>query len=207
MTFSAEQLKLLRAPLDDSRVKTREKNRLTLRYVEGHDVIDQANAVFGYEMWSYRIASLELHGRVWVARVEVTVMADGAITSREDVGVGVPAASRDAEPSDDAIETAVKAAVTDALKRALRTFGNAFGNSLYDKGDGDQGEQSQQASAAPQQRAPARQQAKPEDRNCDQCGAPMNYREGTTRDGKPYRAYFCSTKCGASPVWLDRGQR
>jgi hypothetical protein len=30
----------------------------------------------------------------------------------------------------------------------------------------------------------------------------MVLRSGTTRDGRPYSAWFCSAKCGQKPIWL-----
>ena len=204
MPFSESQLEQLQARIDDGRVHTRRKQGMELRYLEGHDVIDMANTIFGYHAWSYRITKLEPAGGdgsgLWLATVHLTVTsADGEAVTREDVGVGIPAVARDSgEASPDAQETAIKGAVTDALKRALRTFGNAFGNSLYDKGDG----------AAPaKEEAPARLQRvgdapAGEARSCPGCDQPMVLRNGTTRDGRPYSAWFCSAKCGQKPIWL-----
>ena len=136
MTFSPAQLEMLQAPLEPARISTRKKQGVTLRYVEGHDVIDRANAIFGFHGWEYGVTKVDYVGNVWVATVLLTALTpDGERVTREDVGVGIPASPRDSAPSPDANETAIKGAVTDALKRALRTFGNAFGNSLYDKED------------------------------------------------------------------------
>jgi len=38
---------------------------------------------------------------------------------------------------------------------------------------------------------------------CKGCGASTTYREGTTKTGKPYRAYFCNDKCGAKPYFIN----
>lgn len=107
-------------------------------YIEGWHAISEANRIFGFDGWSYRIDnlsqdSLELatgqKGEQWQAAYTciVTVIVDGV--TRQDVGFG----SGFAKQKGDAIEGATKEAVTDALKRALRTFGNPFGLALYDK--------------------------------------------------------------------------
>jgi DNA recombination protein Rad52 len=198
--FSSSQLEQLEARIDEARVHTRRKQGIELRYLEGHDVIEMANTVFGYHAWSYQLTKLELAAGVWVATILLSVTTpEGETIQREDVGVGIPAVARDAgEASPDAQETAIKGAVTDALKRALRSFGNAFGNSLYDK-DAPTGRDEQ----------PARLQSRilegadaEEARTCPSCDEPMVLRSGTTRDGRPYSAWFCSAKCGQKPVWL-----
>jgi predicted RNA-binding Zn-ribbon protein involved in translation (DUF1610 family) len=108
--------------------------------------------------------------------------------------------ARDAdEATSDAVETGIKGAVSDAVKRCLRTFGAAFGNSLYAK-----------STPAPVQQQQQRQVNQStgeitddgEDRPCPNCDQPMVLRSGTTRDGRPYSAWFCSAKCGAKPIWL-----
>lgn len=195
MPFSAAQTSALAAPLGDDLIHTRRKQGIELRYLEGHDAIDQANAIFGYLAWSYQVTKLEMLAGVWVATVLLTVTApDGGSAGREDVGVGIPAVARDAEyATPDAQETAIKGAVTDALKRALRTFGNAFGNGLYDKPEPAGGEQRQQQ----QQENVDGGETHP----CPSCDQPMVLRSGTTRDGRPYSAWFCSAKCGQKPIW------
>lgn len=37
---------------------------------------------------------------------------------------------------------------------------------------------------------------------CKSCGSSTTYREGTTKTGKPYKAYFCNAKCGAKPYFV-----
>ncbi len=200
MPFSTNQLEQLQARIDEARVHTRTKNRLELRYLEGHDVIDMANSVFGYHAWSYKVTRLEVASAVWLATVVLTVNTpDGETIEREDVGVGVPAVPRDQSvASPDAEETAIKGAVTDALKRALRTFGNAFGNSLYDKADN--------YAATHRDEQPMRiarsEDSDEETRTCPSCDQPMVLRNGLTRDGRPYSGWFCSAKCGQKPFWV-----
>ena len=139
--FDKKQLEILNQELDSSRIKTREKGNISLSYIEGHDVIETANKVFGFGNWSYSISKLEQvsqeqnqnqnHVICYKAIVQVLVHSENHSQelSREDVGFGTGVAKTLA----DAHEGAAKEAVTDALKRAMRSFGNQFGNSLYDK--------------------------------------------------------------------------
>ena len=139
--FDKKQLEILNQELDSSRIKTREKGNISLSYIEGHDVIETANKVFGFGNWSYSISKLEQvsqeqnqnqnHVICYKAIVQVLIHSENHTqdVSREDVGFGTGVAKTLA----DAHEGAAKEAVTDALKRAMRSFGNQFGNSLYDK--------------------------------------------------------------------------
>ena len=139
--FNKNQLTNLNQELDLNRIKTREKGNINLSYIEGFDVIDTANLIFGYGNWSYLISSLtqvsqeQNHNQNFVvcykAVVKLIVKDDNHSKSifRQDVGFGTGTAKTLA----DSHENAGKEAVTDALKRAMRSFGNQFGNSLYDK--------------------------------------------------------------------------
>lgn len=139
--FDKKQLDILNQELDSSRIKTRDKGNISLSYIEGHDVIETANKVFGFGNWSYSISKLEHVSQeqnqnqnqviCYKAIVKVLVHSENHTLdiSREDVGFGTGVAKTQA----DAHEGAAKEAVTDALKRAMRSFGNQFGNSLYDK--------------------------------------------------------------------------
>lgn len=139
--FTEEQKQILDKALDSNRIRSREKGNINLSYLEGFDVIETANHIFGYGNWSYTITKLEqvsqetnqnqnrivcyqatLKVRVYHANFNASIV-------REDVGFGTGIAKTLAE----AHEGGAKEAVTDALKRALRSFGNQFGNSLYDK--------------------------------------------------------------------------
>ena len=140
--FNDKQLQVLNYELDSSRIKTREKGNISLSYIEGHDVIETANRIFGYGNWSYTITKLEQVSQEQnhnknvvicykaVVRIIAQDISHTKEIEREDVGFG----SGVAKTLSDAHEGAAKEAVTDALKRAMRTFGNQFGNSLYDKG-------------------------------------------------------------------------
>lgn len=144
--FNKNQLTSLNQELDSSRVKTREiktreQGNISLSYIEGFDVIDTANLIFGYGNWSYLISSLtqvsqeQNHNQNFVvcykAVVKLIVKDENhsKSISRQDVGFGTGVSKTLA----DSHENAGKEAVTDALKRAMRSFGNQFGNSLYDK--------------------------------------------------------------------------
>ena len=146
----------LAAPLDPARIKTRSQQGRTLPYLEGYDVIDTANRIFGYDGWSYSVQDIQAptfdKRTLYRATVSVRVHCPddllGRTPSRTDIGV-----STSSNDTPDAHDTAMKGAVTDGLKRALRTFGSQFGNSLYDK-DADHSRPSGgQATAAPQRTA------------------------------------------------------
>lgn len=139
--FNKNQIEVLNKELDSSRIKTREKGNVSLSYIEGFDVIDTANLIFGYGNWSYLISKLEQvsqeqnHNQNYVvcykAVVKLIVKDENHTKSisRQDVGFGTGVSKTLA----DAHENAGKESVTDGLKRAMRSFGNQFGNSLYDK--------------------------------------------------------------------------
>lgn len=139
--FNENQLKILDDELNSSRIKTRTKGNVNLSYLEGFDVIETANRVFGYGNWEYKISKLEQVSQeknqndntvaCYKAIVHVLVYSldHSKNISREDVGFGTGIAKTLA----DAHENGAKEAITDAIKRSLRSFGNQFGNSLYDK--------------------------------------------------------------------------
>ena len=150
----------LSQPLDPKLVSQRRgRAGRTFSYIEGHTVIDEANAIFGYGGWGYEVVGdvtlREIENvdtgtgemkliRAYSAPVRVTV--PGA-PPRTDVGFHAVA-----EETPDGHETAVKGAVTDGLKRALRSFGDRFGNGLY--GDPSTGSGVPRGKAQPQ-RVPA----------------------------------------------------
>jgi recombination DNA repair RAD52 pathway protein len=147
--FNAEQIKLLTDPLDPANVKSRKgPNGKTLSYVEGFQLIDDANAIFGFGNWSRETLLMEpLHNPVLItdpdspekgkvvsaffAKVRITVWSEDG--GRSIVREGCGAARGFARTAGEAIEQAIKSAETDATKRALVTFGNAFGLALYDR--------------------------------------------------------------------------
>ena len=172
--FNDKQTQVLSYELENSRIKTRSKgnSNIILSYLEGHDIIETANKVFGYGQWSYSLSKLEKVSQelnqnenvvlCYKAIVNVTIydIQHTKQIGREDVGFGTGIAKTLA----DAHESGAKEAVTDALKRALRSFGNQFGNSLYDK--------SRQHPPQTHQSQPVQQQL-PQQRHTEQ-SQPMN---------------------------------
>ena len=139
--FNDQQTKALSSELSSDRIKVRDKANIKLSYLEGFDIIDTANSIFGYGGWAYTISSLEQVSQEVnanqnvvvcykaIVKVDVYDIDHSTMISRQDVGFGTGVARNLA----DAHENSAKEAVTDALKRSLRSFGNQFGNSLYDK--------------------------------------------------------------------------
>ena len=155
--FNDKQNQVLAYELDSSRIKSRSKGNINLSYLEGFDIIETANKIFGYGNWDYNITKLEQVSQeqnqnqnnviCYKAVINVVVhdLQHSKHVSREDVGFGTGIA----ETLADAHESGAKEAVTDAIKRTLRSFGNQFGNSLYDKSRNHQ-PQNQQPYAQPQ---------------------------------------------------------
>jgi DNA recombination protein Rad52 len=142
--FSERQLAALSAPLDRANVRQREQGRSRVSYLEGWQVIAEANRIFGFDGWerctliSRCVAEHERPigrdrksgwGVTYTARVRITVSAGNRTLIREGSGAGH---GIDADKGL-AHESALKEAETDATKRALMTFGNPFGLALYDK--------------------------------------------------------------------------
>jgi len=158
--FNDKQAQVLAYELDSSRIKSRSKGNVNLSYLEGFDIIETANKIFGYGNWDYSISKLEQVSQevntnqnnliCYKAVVNVVIhdTQHSRQVSREDVGFGTGIAKTLAE----AHEGGAKEAVTDAIKRAMRSFGNQFGNSLYDKSRQHQNQQqSQQIQQSQQQ--------------------------------------------------------
>jgi len=143
--FSPEQLAALAAPLDRANVRQREQGRGKVAYLEGWQVIAEANRIFGFDGWQRQTIAVccvsqaeRAIGRdqkpgwgvTYTARVRVTVTAGGRpplIREGSGAGHGIDVDLGQAH------ESAIKEAETDAMKRALMTFGNPFGLALYDK--------------------------------------------------------------------------
>jgi hypothetical protein len=146
-TFSAEQITALSAPLDRAKVRQRRQGRSQVSYLEGWQVIAEANRIFGFDGWQRETVALRcVHqaerligeeqrpgwGVTYTARVRISVNASTAgqpALIREGCGAGH---GIDTDLGQ-AHESALKEAETDAMKRALMTFGNPFGLALYDK--------------------------------------------------------------------------
>ena len=128
MGFSARQTLALRRNLDSRYIRTREAHGRELSYIEGWYAISEANRIFGFDGWSREtiepkcVLTRENRGTffaVYIARVRITVHADGATVIREGHGTGEGRGTSPGEVHD----IALKAAETDATKRALATFG------------------------------------------------------------------------------------
>jgi hypothetical protein len=114
-------------------------------YLEGWQVIAEANRIFGFDGWQRQTIAVRCvsqaeraigrdqkpgWGVTYTARVRVTVTAGGRpplIREGSGAGHGIDVDLGQAH------ESAIKEAETDAMKRALMTFGNPFGLALYDK--------------------------------------------------------------------------
>jgi DNA recombination protein Rad52 len=136
MAFTHAQVRKLAGKLPEGFVKTRVERGLTLAYLEGWHVIDEANRVFGFAGWDRETVSAEcvwqdarLRACSYAVRVRIKVRAGKTIVAREGTGMGHGTGATLGE----AHESALKEAETDATKRALITFGNRFGLALYDK--------------------------------------------------------------------------
>jgi hypothetical protein len=139
MGFSAKQVQALRRNLDRRHVRTRQANGRELSYIEGWYAISEANRIFGFDGWNREtlesrcVLARENRGSflaVYIARVRITVHADGATIIREGHGTGE---GRGTSPGE-AHDFALKAAETDGTKRAFATFGTPFGPALYKGG-------------------------------------------------------------------------
>ena len=136
MGFSAKQLQALRRSLNKRYVRTRQANGRELSYLEGWYAISEANRIFGFDGWNREtvdsrcVLARENRGSflaIYIARVRITVHAEGATIVREGHGSGEGRGTSPGEVHD----IALKAAETDATKRALATFGRPFGLELY----------------------------------------------------------------------------
>ncbi len=139
--FTKEQIESLNKELDSKRVKNRSKGNINLSYLEGFDIFETANFIFGLGNWSYTITKLEQVSQEYnqnenvvlcykaIVNLKIYNQTHTTFIEKEDVGFGTGISKTLA----DANESASKEAVTDAIKRAFRSFGNQFGNSLYDK--------------------------------------------------------------------------
>jgi DNA repair and recombination protein RAD52 len=148
MTMTREQQEQrLAEKLNASRIEHRKgSNGKTFSYLEAWELIETANAIFGFFGWSRETIAIEpLHdpalitdadnperGKVvaaYYAKVRISVYVDGRTIVREGCG----AARGFAKTAGEAMENAAKASESDAMKRALVTFGSQFGLALYDR--------------------------------------------------------------------------
>ncbi|EDQ88033.1 uncharacterized protein MONBRDRAFT_26771 [Monosiga brevicollis MX1] len=127
----------LRLPLHPDRILFRQgPGNSKIAYVDQHQVIQTANALFGFDGWAMEVRaltkdflSMRSSGRIdagYSAIIRVT-LKNGCF--REDIGYGEAVNA----PRDSGLEKAKKQACTDGLKRALKTFGSCTGQCLNDK--------------------------------------------------------------------------
>jgi len=154
MSFSDEQIELLKEPIVKENVKSRDgTGNQKLSYLASFHVIAEANRIFGFGMWDTEILSLtqcdkteyekdpykagdpkkEMVSISYLCKLRLTVRYKDGQTVKEDTGLGNGVAGKTAYGITSCIELASKEAVTDALKRCMRYFGDQFGLSLYDK--------------------------------------------------------------------------
>jgi len=74
--FSPEQLAALSAPIDRANVRQREQGRSRVSYLEGWQVIAEANRIFGFDGWQRQTIAVRC-----VAQAERTIGA--RVTSRD----------------------------------------------------------------------------------------------------------------------------
>ena len=149
----------LRQPLDMARVKRRQAPGMgSVPYLEGFDVIDRANTIFGFR-WSFdllgqpvisrwekkvmvwnqqerrKVPILDANGKPQTDEVgivhitgKVTIFLGNHAFTHADLGRCVFTGD-----TPEALDMALAGAVTDCLKRCFRQCGEQFGNSLYDK--------------------------------------------------------------------------
>src|SRR5262249_50794031 len=98
MGFSRKQLTALKRNIDKGSIRTRQGNDgRPLSYLEGWYVISEANRIFGHDGWSREtletrsILTRENRGSflaIYLARVRITVIANGTTIIREGHGSG-----------------------------------------------------------------------------------------------------------------------
>lgn len=140
-----EVLNKLNEGLSAKDISSRDEKGRTLRYVEGHFVIDQLNQIFGNTNWEYNIKELKQVSQKlgqtktgkeaffigYIAQVNLIVpnVIEGGKITINDIGYG---SGIDADEGK-AHESATKEAITDSLKRCAKSLGNKLGLCLYDK--------------------------------------------------------------------------
>jgi recombination DNA repair RAD52 pathway protein len=94
---SAKQVQALRRKLDHRHVRTREAHGRELYYIEGWYAVTEANRISGFDGWNREtIESRCVHVRenrgtflaIYIAKVRISVHANGTIIIREGHGTG-----------------------------------------------------------------------------------------------------------------------
>ena len=135
MGLSTKQVQTLRRNLNHRHIRIREANGRALSYIEGWYAISEANRIFGFDSWNREtvesrcVLAGENRGSflaIYIARVRITVHADGAMIIREGHGSGE---GRGASPGE-VHDIALKAAETDATNALWQHSANASGLSF-----------------------------------------------------------------------------
>jgi hypothetical protein len=149
----------LRQPLDMARVKRRQApGQGTVPYLEGHEMIERANAIFDFA-WSFdllgepeivrwqkkvmlwnqqerrKVPQLDADGNAQVEEVGIVYITGKVCVTLKDQVITHADLGRCIFSGDtpEALDMALAGAVTDCLKRCFRQMGDQFGNALYDK--------------------------------------------------------------------------
>ena len=144
----------LRQPLDMSRVKRRQAPGLgSVPFLEGHDVIERANAIFGFA-WSFELVGepvvLRWQKKVLIwnekERRKVPLIDMNGNFQTEDIGIVYIAGKVSVDlggkqychadlgrcifsgDTPEALDIALAGSATDCLKRCFRQMGEQFGN-------------------------------------------------------------------------------
>lgn len=219
--LNQETVDKLNQPIANERIHVRSQGPISVRYLEGYDIIDTANIIFGYDGWQDDTESVVLETMLGIplvkAKVKVGIRNDeGEWIWRSDIGVCSVSGGKGGNYNPAAIEMAIKGAVTDGLKRCFRTFGSQFGNSLYDKDFANNNNQPAVNIQAATTQAPAYTPNVPASTGnpqpvrpgaasngttmeCPDCGGTRTHKSGYNKNNKPYSGWFCENNC--KPIW------
>ena len=129
MGFTEPQIKVLSGKLSAKHVRTRQKNGMTLSYIEGWHSIAEANRIFGFDGWDREtvanacVSEERQKGRhhcAYVSRVRIRVRAGDREIVREGSGYGQGTGATPGE----AHENALKEAETDLEQVFLTVTGD-----------------------------------------------------------------------------------
>ena len=107
MSFSETQIKALNRTVPPRHIRTRENNGRELTYIEGWHAVAEANRIFGFDGWDRETVEARcVMGRenkgaylaVYIARVRVTVRANGSLVVRDGHGSGTRCPGRHPSP-------------------------------------------------------------------------------------------------------------
>src|SRR5579884_3390255 len=90
MALTGDQKRMLAEPLDPALVAQREAGgSRKVSYLEGHEVINAANRVFGYGQWSHTVDRIDYRqvGSQGMYSALISVAVEGCMV-HQDIGVG-----------------------------------------------------------------------------------------------------------------------